>query len=112
MNKIRLKNCKLRIRHIKKLGKNGDEFGEFLEMTNKKFKTFFDIKLSLRQNKRPSVYLRTLIHELLHFAFEIIKLVYKKKVTGRAEHDFIERIEDSVLANLHLLKFDKRMKDQ
>ena len=83
-----------------------------IEMENKTFKKFFDVKLSLRQNKRVSVYFRTLVHELFHFAFHIILLVYGKRVTTKTEHDFIERVEDSIITNLHILKFDKRNKEK
>jgi len=112
MKKIRLKNCRVRVRHVKKFGKHGGDFGEFNEIKNKRFNQFFDIKLSLKKNKRLSVYFRTLVHELFHFAFHIIYLIYGKKVTTSSEHDFIEVLEDSVLSNIYILKFNKRLKSK
>lgn len=109
MKKIVLRpKCRLRIRHVKKIGKKGDEFGEFLEMKNKKFKKFYDIKISIKKNKRVSVYFRTLVHELLHFAFHLLWLAYDKKVLSSSEHDFIDGVEDTVLVEIQKLRFYKQ----
>lgn len=107
MRRIIFKNrCKLRIRHVPKIG-DGD-MGEFLELQNKTFNRFFDIKFSMRENLRPSVWFRTLIHELLHFAFRVFGYVYGKWILPRSEHEFISRVEDTVLLELKRLRFYKR----
>lgn len=107
MKKIKFTSkCKLRIRHVPRIGK--EDIGEFLELTNKTFKRFFDIKISMREVKRASVWLRTLIHELFHFAFHIFDLVFSMRVLPRSEHEFISKVEDTVLIEMKNLRFYKK----
>jgi len=106
MKKIVLRpKCKLRIRHVRKIG-DGD-WGEFLELSNKAFKQFFDIKISIIENKRPTVWFRTLVHELFHFAFHILYLVFGLRVIPRSEHTFIGKMEDTMLLSMSKLRFYK-----
>jgi hypothetical protein len=96
--------CKIRIRNVSKIGKKGLDYAEVLIKECQTYDKYFDIKISHKMNKRRSVYFRSLVHELIHVAFYVVKELFKWKFTNNSEHSFIERIEDSVLMNWHVLK--------
>lgn len=100
--------CKIRIRNIKKFGPKGQDYAEVLDVERKAFGQFYDIKISTKKNRRRSVYFRTLIHELVHVAFNVVEKLFGWKFTADSEHDFIERIEEAVLVHWHVLRRKKK----
>lgn len=96
--------CRIKIQHVPKMGR--EEFGESFEYSDEATKKtlVMGIKMSKNRNRRFSVYFRTLVHELMHVAFRIVQRVCKRKYTPESEHEFIERIEDTMLLHLKVLK--------
>jgi len=97
----RAQRKKLRIRNLSNLKHAA---AEACEMESKKYKRFYDIKISSRQNKNLTQYLRTLSHELFHIAFYVIADVFKKEYTMQSIHEFIQRMEDAMMVHFHVLK--------
>lgn len=87
-----------------KFGKKGADYAEVVDLKRKTYGRFFDIKISDKMNKRRSVYFRTLVHELIHVAFNVAAELFNWKFTEASEHNFIERMEDAILVHWHVLK--------
>jgi len=95
----------IRIRNVKKIAKA--TMGEIWESHRKRghvVKEFFDVRISIRENKRVGQYAKTLLHELLHLLFYAIVKVCNRHFTPQTEHDFIDAMEDSLLCNWYILK--------
>jgi len=81
---------KIKIKEVKRLSDSC--FG-----TYKWGKSEYIISISEKKIKKdPSIYLETLIHELLHFIFTRLRVLFRAKLTNHREHILIGKIEESI----------------
>jgi len=81
---------KLIIKHCKK-SKNG-AMANFLIKGDKKY----IITISEKHTKELLDYFHTLVHELLHFVFTLVRIKYKIILTEKKEHKLIEKMETAI----------------
>jgi len=96
----------IRYRHVTKIAKATE--AEINPSKNIKYGEFLDIKISRRTNKRLLSYAKTAFHEFLHAIFIILDRYFDYEVTAQSEHEFIDAMEDGLVACWYLLKERKR----
>ena len=66
--------------------------GNFHILGNKQYL----ITVSEAQTKPVIEYVHTVVHELLHFVFTLVRIKYKTQLTERKEHKVIEKMEAAI----------------
>ena len=85
-------NLKGTIKTVKTLDK-GLSYGETEFLSN----NGFVVRVALDKNKKVDEFCGTLLHELLHVWFKIVKKVGRIKLTDSQEHNIIKGIENVVM---------------
>lgn len=62
----------------------------------------FDIRIALENNKHVDEFSATLLHELLHIWFKLVKKICRLKVTSTEEHEIIKGVESVVIYFVYL----------